>query len=222
MTSPTPRTSTTCGPSASAWATCSRGWTMVATSNMSDAGRAACRPGRCPARRPAHRGRLLRRPLPALTGPRCRTVRPARRLADQGVRRGSTSIAPGRAGGAIEVPGPRCVRAAVAPIASGGRRRHRAGRRHPGRDRPLRLRGGGVRRRPPAGPAGHRRRRSCSACSPPRTLGPGPRPLRATRTTTGEEGAGTAVEMAAPSCAIDQLCRAGSTGATIAVGIRRR
>ena len=58
---------------------------------------------------------------------------------------------------------------------------------HPGRDRPLRLRGRRVRRRAPAGPARHRACRSSSACSPPtpstrRWPARGPtEPTRATR-----------------------------------------
>ena len=165
---PPPRTSSTCGPSASAWATCSRG-SMTSSDQTAlpdDAkARAAARVGSsldpgelvpdgradvrvgfaCAEFNGGITDRLLTAALDELER-----------------RRRATSAAswwPGRRGPSSSRSWPAAWSASRA-----GRRRGGPRGGHPGRHRPLRLRGRGVRVGPPAGPARHRRCRWSSAC----------------------------------------------------------
>ena len=163
---PTRRTSPTCAPSGSAWATCCTGSTTSCDSAPAD-GRLGPAP-RCPTGRlddvgarvgaslqGAHDGTGLRighrlRPLQrrhhaAVARRRART-RSSEAGTDRTRRHGG--LGPGRVRAAARGAGLR-------PGGQGGRRPlPRCG--HPGRDRPLRLRGGGVRVGDPAGAAGDR------------------------------------------------------------------
>ena len=148
--------------------------------------RAAARVGTSIDGAPSAGGGSRRRP----GGPGLRRVqrRHHRPPADRGPRRpggGRLRSGPGRRG-----LGPGRLRAAgggpeAGPLRVGGRG-DLPGRGHPGRHRPLRLRGRRVCRRPAAGPAGHRRPRGLRGPDH-RHRRPGPGPLGGRR---GQQGAG--------------------------------
>ena len=160
---PTRRTSTTCAPSASAWATCCEG--SMTSSDLTDRCPTTPRtapPARVGARRSTRPTLRARRGAADPGGLRLRRVQRRHHrprlldgaldaLDERGIDRGDIDggLGAGRLRAAPRGPG----------LRPGGQGRRRGGPRcrHPRRHRPLRLRGGGVRVGHPAGAARHRR-----------------------------------------------------------------